>query len=148
MKRQNGVYLFGVVKEWKVRRASGERARGSDGLLPAVDLVVVTDAEAYGGHHPVVAYGRQAAEVIAFAETWRKAVEEGQVSGPLYVTVEGWLRSRGGHSVVVADGIHFSMPDTVRAEAKVLLNRLLRGVQERAVVRADGRGGRGRGLGT
>jgi len=145
MKRQNGVYLFGVVKEWRVRSSDGHRR--SDGLLPAVDLVVVTDAEAYGGHHPVVAYGRQAAEVVAFAEAWRKAVEEGRVSGPLYVTVEGWLRSRRGRSVVVADGIHFSMPEEVRAEGKVLLNHLLRGLQGQSAERVDG-GGRGRGLGT
>ncbi len=136
MKRQNGVYLFGVLRHWRVReighnghagRSRRSRSSGLEAALPVVDMVVATDAEAYGGHHPVVAYGRQAVEVMAFAEAWRRAVEVGRVSGPLHVAVEGWLRSMGGRSVVVADGVHFAVPDGVRAEAKVILNRLLQG---------------------
>ena len=141
MKRQNGVYLFGTLQAWRVLIPDGVNE------LFAVEMIVATDVEAYGGHHPVVAYGRQAAEVIAFVETWDQAVKSDCVSGPLYLAVEGWLHSRDERTVVVADGVHFAVPDGVRAEAKILLNHLLHGLRERPMTRVDGNrneeGGRG-----
>ena len=89
MKRQNGVVLSG-----KLRELRAEQIQVGDLANRAAVATLVTDHPAYGGYHQVIFPEEHALEVQAFAAL---------TGGDLEVTIEGWLRSVPGNSVVVVD---------------------------------------------
>jgi len=89
MKRQNGVVLSG-----KLRELRAEQIQVGDLASSAAVATLVTDHPAYGGYHQVIFPEEHALEVQAFAAL---------TGGDLEVTIEGWLRSVPGNSVVVVD---------------------------------------------
>jgi hypothetical protein len=89
MKRQNGVVLSG-----KLRDLRAEQVQVGDMASHAVVAILVTDHPAYGGYHQVIFPEEHALDAQAFAAL---------TGGELEVTVEGWLRSVPGNSVVVVD---------------------------------------------
>ena len=89
MKRQNGVVLSG-----KLRELRAEQIQVGDLASRAAVATLVTDHPAYGGYHKVIFPEEHALEVQAFAAL---------TGGDLEVTIEGWLRSVPGNSVVVVD---------------------------------------------
>ena len=89
MKRQNGVVLSG-----KLRDLHAEQAQVGDLASAQTVATLVTDHPAYGGYHQVIFPEEHALEVQAFAAL---------TGGDLEVTIEGWLRSVPGNSVVVVD---------------------------------------------
>jgi len=91
MKRQNGVVLSG-----KLRDLRAEQVKVGDLAGSAAIATLVTDHLAYGGHHQVIFPEEHALEAQAFAAL---------AGGELEVTVEGWLRSVPGNSVVVVDRV-------------------------------------------
>lgn len=91
MKRQNGVVLSGKLQDLRA-----EQVRVGDMASSAAVAILVTDHPAYGGHHQVIFPEEHAMEAQAFAAL---------TDGELEVTVEGWLRSVPGNSVVVVDRV-------------------------------------------
>jgi len=89
MKRQNGVVLSG-----KLRELRAEQIQVGDLASRAAVATLATDHPAYGGYHQVIFPEEHALEVQAFAAL---------TGGDLEVTIEGWLRSVPGNSVVVVD---------------------------------------------
>ena len=101
MKRQNGVVLSG-----KLQDLQGEEVQVGDLAGSAAVATLVTDHPAYGGHHRVIFPEEHALEVQAFTAL---------TGGELEVTVEGWLRSTPGNSVVVVDrAIYLNVTQTQR----------------------------------
>lgn len=91
MKRQNGVVLSG-----KLRELRPEQIQVGDLASSTAVATLVTDHPAYGGYHQVIFPEEHALEVQAFAAL---------TGGDLEVTIEGWLRSVPGNSVVVVDRV-------------------------------------------
>ena len=91
MKRQNGVVLSGKLQDLRP-----EQIQVGDLASSAAVATLVTDHPAYGGYHQVIFPEEHALEVQAFAAL---------TSGDLEVTIEGWLRSVPGNSVVVVDRV-------------------------------------------
>ena len=91
MKRQNGVVLSGKLQDLRP-----EQIQVGDLASSAAVATLETDHPAYGGYHQVILPEELALEVQAFAEL---------TSGDLEVTIEGWLRSVPGNSVVVVDRV-------------------------------------------
>jgi len=101
MKRQNGVVLSG-----KLRELRAEQIQVGDLASRAAVATLVTDHPAYGGYHQVIFPEEHALEVQAFAAL---------TGGDLEVTIEGWLRSVPGNSVVVVDrAIYLNVTQTQR----------------------------------
>jgi len=101
MKRQNGVVLSG-----KLRELRAEQIQVGDLASSAAVATLVTDHPAYGGYHQVIFPEEHALEVQAFAAL---------TGGDLEVTIEGWLRSVPGNSVVVVDrAIYLNVTQTQR----------------------------------
>ncbi len=91
MKRQNGVVLSGKLQDLRP-----EQIQVGDLASSAAVATLVTDHPAYGGYHQVIFPEEHALEVQAFATL---------TGGDLEVTIEGWLRSVPGNSVVVVDRV-------------------------------------------
>ena len=101
MKRQNGVVLSGKLQDLR-----GEEVQVGDLASSAAVATLVTDHPAYGGHHRVIFPEEHALEVQAFTALTGDELE---------VTVEGWLRSAPGNSVVVVDrAIYLNVTQTQR----------------------------------
>lgn len=100
MKRQNGVVLSGKLQDLRTTEVQVGAVATS-----AVVATLVTDHLAYGGHHQVVFPEEHAREVLAFAAV---------TGGELEVTVEGWLRSTPGNSVVVVDRVIYHVAQAQR----------------------------------
>ena len=101
MKRQNGVVLSG-----KLRELRAEQIQVGDLASRAAVATLVTDHPAYGGYHQVIFPEEHALEVQAFAAL---------TGGDLEVTIEGWLRSVPGNSVVIVDrAIYLNVTQTQR----------------------------------
>ena len=114
MKRNNQVILMGQMNVQDINLLN------LDGMAtPAVISRVTTDVKDMGGYHPVIIYGRLAAEVAAFSQ----AVNGGKME----VVIFGWLRSTDGKSMVVADRITFHVSNDIRVEARKILNQTLSG---------------------
>ena len=103
-KRRNLVILDGPlsIHEVKAMRIDGEE-------VPAVLCWVETDHPALGGRHQVVTYGQLARKVEAFVQAQ---------GGPVDATVDGWLRSTGEASMVIADRVAFHVSADVVEQAK------------------------------
>jgi len=91
MKRQNGVVLSGKLQDLRP-----EQIQVGDLASSAAVATLVTDHPAYGGYHQVIFPEEHALEVQAFATL---------TGDDLEVTIEGWLRSVPGNSVVVVDRV-------------------------------------------
>jgi hypothetical protein len=106
-KRRNLVILDGPlsIHEVKVMAVDDEE-------VLAVMCWVETDRPALGGRHQVVTYGPLARKVKAFVQAQ---------GGPVDATVDGWLRSKGEVSVVIADRIAFHATADVVDLAKRIL---------------------------
>ena len=108
MKRQNGVVLSGRLSEPRVVRIDWEDQSGVYALA-----TLITDHQAYGGHHCVLFPDMFARDVMAY---WQLT------GGHLEVTVEGWLRSMARHddlpaAVVIVDRvIYLTVTDAMRAQ--------------------------------
>jgi hypothetical protein len=89
MKRQNGVVLSG-----KLRDLRAAQSQVGDLASSAAVATLVTDHPAYGGYHQIIFPEEHALDVQAFAAL---------IGDDLEVTIEGWLRSVPGNSVVVVD---------------------------------------------
>jgi len=101
MKRQNGVVLSGKLQDLRP-----EQIQVGDLASSAAVATLVTDHPAYGGYHQVIFPEEHALEVQAFAAL---------TGGDLEVTIEGWLRSVPGNSVVVVDrAIYLNVTQTQR----------------------------------
>ena len=100
MKRQNGVVLSGKLQELRPEQVQIGAVTAS-----AVVAILVTDHLAYGGHHRVIFPEEHAPEVLAFAAL---------TGGAREVTVEGWLRSTPGNSVVVVDRVVYHVTQAQR----------------------------------
>lgn len=106
MKRQNGVILIGMLRDVRAGQVTADtplvdpgqvasmcselalnEAKGQAMAGSYVTAMLVTDHEAYGGHHQVIFPEEHAADVLAY---WALT------SGNLEVAVEGWLRSTPG----------------------------------------------------
>lgn len=144
MKRQNGVILSGVLKGVRAGQAPTDAPLVGSGQVAAtcselalneakaqalagsyVIAMLVTDHEAYGGHHEVIFPEEHATDVLAY---WALT------GGNLEVAVEGWLRStpaaagRPAAAVVIVDRVIYlsvtaAMRDQVaryKAEARQL----------------------------
>lgn len=94
-----------AIHEAKVMQIDGSE-------VPTVLCWVETDRPALGGRHQVVTYGQLARKVVAFVKA---------KGGPVDATVDGWLRSNGEVSVVIADRISFHASADVVEQAKRLL---------------------------
>lgn len=106
-KRRNLVILDGPlsIREVKVMQIDGEE-------VPTVLCWVETDHPALGGRHQVVTYGQLARKVEAFVQAQ---------GGPVDATIDGWLRSTGQVSMVIADRIAFHVTADVVDSAKRIL---------------------------
>ena len=82
--------------------------------VPACVCWIETDHPALGGRHQVVIYGQQAQEVIAFIRAG---------GGRVDATVDGWLRTVEGGTVVIADRCSFHVGGEVTTEARRLLQQ-------------------------
>ncbi len=102
MKRQNGVFLSGKLKDLRVQEVQVGKQTNC-----VVTAVLVTDHEGYGGHHQVLFTEELLAEVQAFARL---------TNGDLEVAVEGWLRSKPGQpsTVVVSRAIFMNVTQAQR----------------------------------
>ena len=124
MKRQNGVVLSG-----KLRELRAEQIQVGDLASSATVATLVTDHPAYGGYHQVIFPEEHALEVQAFAAL---------TGGDLEVTIEGWLRSVPGNSVVVVDrAIYLNVTQTQRDQVA----RLKAASRRRAEAGRPGRAG-------
>ena len=105
MKRRNVVILDGPlsIEESKLVEVNGRE-------VVAALCWIETDRPALGGRHRVVAYGQLAQEVVAFAQT--------AGGGRVDTTVDGWLRTINGSSMVVADRLSFHVSPAVLREAR------------------------------
>jgi hypothetical protein len=112
MKRQNFVVLNGTLQGLQERfeRVEGKTTR-------AMLATVVTDHEAYGGHHRVLFPGRLCYELLAFLQAAK--------SNDLEIMVDGWLRSRENEALVVADRVMFYVGEAVRSEAAERMRQML-----------------------
>jgi hypothetical protein len=112
MKRQNLVWLDGWLQDAcaVADPADGPRAT-------ALAATIVTDSPAQGGHHRVLLPGRLAIEAWAFLEAAGGQTVE--------VSVDGWLRSHGRDTVVVADRVAYHVGQSVRQAAGRRVVRLL-----------------------
>jgi len=86
----------------------------------AVRCCVKTDHAHMGGHHPVVAYGRLAAEIMAFTTAGKLLNEQVEAN------LDGWLWS-GDHSTTIAENVRFRVDSKQRQIAKIILAQLLDG---------------------
>lgn len=102
MKRQNGVFLSGKLKDLRVQEVQVGKQMNC-----VVTAVLITDHEGYGGHHQVLFTEELLAEVQAF---------ERLTNGDLEVAVEGWLRSKPGQpsTVVVSRAIFMNVTQAQR----------------------------------
>jgi hypothetical protein len=95
-----------VVLSGKLRELRAEQIQVGDLASSAAVATLVTDHPAYGGYHQVIFPEEHALEVQAFAAL---------TGGDLEVTIEGWLRSVPGNSVVVVDrAIYLNVTQTQR----------------------------------
>jgi len=112
MHAHNTIILFGQIG---LRKLSLEE-RGRKYLAAALE--VVTEFPVVGGRYPVMAFGRLAAETLAFAA----AAYVNQI--PLEGTVVGWLYSGDTRFYIVAESIRFHLTEALRQQGVNALKQL------------------------